>query len=136
MYTAIMPPEMWAMPLTMSVYSSELVIRGTYGFTIKGASVWPMKTLAATESVSAPLVPQLTDRRFAENNAPMPKKQNAPQTAWPREPIASRNRNAVKPRATTAAAMTARQASGVGGGGGGAGTAAWGNSASADCTRV
>ena len=27
------------------------------GFTISGASVWPMKTLADTESVSAPLVP-------------------------------------------------------------------------------
>ncbi len=31
-------------------------MRGTYGLTISGASVWPMKTLAATESVSAPLV--------------------------------------------------------------------------------
>ena len=45
------------MPLTISANSSELVIRGTYGLTISGASVWPMKTLADTDSVSAPLVP-------------------------------------------------------------------------------
>ena len=45
------------MPLTMSANNSEFVMRGTYGFTMSGASVWPMKTLAETESVSAPLVP-------------------------------------------------------------------------------
>ena len=44
------------MPLTISVKSSELVIRGTYGLTIKGASVCPMNTLADTDNVSAPLV--------------------------------------------------------------------------------
>ena len=44
------------MPLTISANSSELVIRGTYGLTMSGASVWPMNTLAETESVSAPLV--------------------------------------------------------------------------------
>ena len=56
MYTAITPPEMWAMPPTISVSSSDWVMRGTYGLTMSGASVWPMKTLAATDSVSAPLV--------------------------------------------------------------------------------
>ncbi len=56
MYTTIMPPEIWAMPLAINTNNSELVIRGTYGFTISGASVCPMNTLAATESVSAPLV--------------------------------------------------------------------------------
>src|SRR5947209_1515261 len=81
-----------------------------------------------------PMVRQLTDRRLAENVAAMPKKLNAPQAAWPREPIWSRKRYATPPRATTAAAMIARQASGVGGGGGVAGTAAWGNSASGVCT--
>ena len=44
------------MPLAMSVSSSERVIFGTNGFTISGASVCPMNTFAATDSVSAPLV--------------------------------------------------------------------------------
>ena len=34
----------------------DLVISGTYGLTMIGASVCPMKTLAAADSVSAPLV--------------------------------------------------------------------------------
>src|SRR3954463_8805066 len=50
-------PEIWAMPLAISTNNSELVIRGTYGRMIRGASVWPMNTFAATDRVSAPLVP-------------------------------------------------------------------------------
>ena len=57
MYTAITPPEIVAMPPTISASSSDWVIRGTYGLTISGASVCPMNTLAAADSVSAPLVP-------------------------------------------------------------------------------
>ena len=57
MYTAIIPPEMCAIPLPISASSSDRVIRGTNGFTMSGASVWPMNTFAETESVSAPLVP-------------------------------------------------------------------------------
>ena len=44
------------MPPTITASSSDCVIRGTYGFTISGASVWPMNTLADADSVSAPLV--------------------------------------------------------------------------------
>ena len=44
------------MPPTISASSSDCVIAGTYGFTMIGASVWPMNTLAAADSVSAPLV--------------------------------------------------------------------------------
>ena len=44
------------MPLAISASNSDCVIRGTNGLTMSGASVWPMNTLAATESVSAPLV--------------------------------------------------------------------------------
>jgi hypothetical protein len=56
MYTAIIPPEIVAMPPTISASSSLRVMRGTYGFTISGASVCPMNTLATAERVSAPLV--------------------------------------------------------------------------------
>ena len=47
---------MVASPPVMSVSSSERVMPATYGLTTSGASVWPMNTLAATDSVSAPLV--------------------------------------------------------------------------------
>ena len=57
MYTAIIPPEMCAMPLPIRASSSDFVILGTNGFTMSGASVWPMNTFAETERVSAPLVP-------------------------------------------------------------------------------
>ena len=50
------PPEMVAMPPTIIASSSDCVIRGTYGLTMMGASVCPMNTLAADDSVSAPLV--------------------------------------------------------------------------------
>ena len=51
----MMPPEMCAMPEVMTVISSELVIVGRNGRIVSGASVWPMKMLAATFSDSAPL---------------------------------------------------------------------------------
>ncbi len=44
------------MPPTIIASSSDCVMRGTYGLTMSGASVWPMNTLAAADSVSAPLV--------------------------------------------------------------------------------
>ena len=44
------------MPPTIIASSSDCVIPGTYGLTMIGASVWPMNTLAAADSVSAPLV--------------------------------------------------------------------------------
>ena len=56
MYTAMTPPEIVAIPPTIIASSSDCVMRGTYGLTMIGASVWPMKTLAAADSVSAPLV--------------------------------------------------------------------------------
>ncbi len=39
----------------MTVMSSDWVISGRYGRIVSGASVWPMKMLAATLSDSAPL---------------------------------------------------------------------------------
>ena len=50
------PPEIVAMPPIITASNSDCVIRGTYGMTIMGASVWLMKTFAAADSVSAPLV--------------------------------------------------------------------------------
>ncbi len=50
-----MPPEMCAMPEVITVISSDCVIFGRNGRMVSGASVWPMKMLAATLSVSAPL---------------------------------------------------------------------------------
>jgi len=46
---------MCAMPAVMTVISSDSVIRGRNGRIVRGASVCPMKMLAATFSVSAPL---------------------------------------------------------------------------------
>ena len=57
MYAAIMPPEMWAMPLVITVISSDFVSFGKNGRIVSGASVCPMKMLAATLSDSAPLAP-------------------------------------------------------------------------------
>ena len=51
----MMPPEMCAMPEVITVISSDCVIFGRYGRIVSGASVCPMKMLAATFSVSAPL---------------------------------------------------------------------------------
>ena len=50
----MMPPETWAMPLVMMVISSERVASGRNGRMVSGASVWPMKMLAATLRLSAP----------------------------------------------------------------------------------
>ena len=52
-----MPPEMCAIPEVMTVISSDSVMRGRYGRIVSGASVCPMKMLAATLSDSAPLAP-------------------------------------------------------------------------------
>ena len=46
------------MPLVMMVIISERVASGRKGRIVRGASVWPMKMLAATLSDSAPLVPK------------------------------------------------------------------------------
>ena len=45
------------MPLVMMVINSERVTSGRNGRIVSGASVWPMKMLAATLSDSAPLAP-------------------------------------------------------------------------------
>ena len=58
----MMPPETWAMPEVMMVDASSgagLLRRGRGGCS-EGASVWPMKMLAATAGgLSAPLVPMV-----------------------------------------------------------------------------
>ena len=51
----MMPPEMCAMPEVITVMSSDWVMCGRYGRMVSGASVCPMKMLAATLSDSAPL---------------------------------------------------------------------------------
>ena len=56
-YAAMMPPETCAMPEVMMVISSELVAPARNGRIVNGASVCPMKMLAATLVLSAPLVP-------------------------------------------------------------------------------
>ena len=53
----MMPPETCAMPAVMTVISSERVSEGRNGRMVSGASVCPMKMLAATSSDSAPLAP-------------------------------------------------------------------------------
>ena len=45
------------MPLVMMVNSSDSVSPARNGLMVRGASVWPMKMLAATLSDSAPLTP-------------------------------------------------------------------------------
>ena len=62
----MMPPEMWAMPEVITVISSDRVICGRYGRIVSGASVCPMKMLAATLSDSAPLA-------FMKRRMPMAK---------------------------------------------------------------
>ena len=53
----MMPPETCAMPLVITVISSDCVRSGRNGRIVSGASVCPMKMLAATFSDSAPLAP-------------------------------------------------------------------------------
>ncbi len=54
MYMAMMPPETCAMPLVMMVISSLRVAFDRNGRMVSGASVCPMKMLAATFMLSAP----------------------------------------------------------------------------------
>ena len=56
-------PETCAMPLVMMVNSSLRVRFARNGRMVNGASVWPMKMLAATQVDSAPLAPMI--RRMA-----------------------------------------------------------------------
>ena len=63
----MMPPEMCAMPEVMTVISSDSVIRGRNGRIVSGASVCPMKMLAATFSDSAPEA-FITRRIITANN--------------------------------------------------------------------
>ena len=63
------PPEIVAIPPTIIASSSDWVIAGTYGLTMIGASVWPMNTLAAADSVSAPLVRISEHHRLARRPA-------------------------------------------------------------------
>src|SRR5246127_4738273 len=55
----MMPPETWAMPEVMMVMGSLRVAPERKGRMVSGASVWPMKMLAATLVDSAPLVPMV-----------------------------------------------------------------------------
>src|SRR6267142_1086586 len=61
---------MWAMPLVITVINSDLVSLGRKGRIVSGASVWPMKILAATLRDSAPLAPMMTviNQAAARNN--------------------------------------------------------------------
>ena len=52
----MMPPETCAIPLVMMVMSSEFVAPERNGRMVSGASVCPMKMLAATFRLSAPLI--------------------------------------------------------------------------------
>ena len=54
MYMAMMPPDTCAMPLVMMVISSLRVAFDRNGRMVSGASVCPMKMLAATFMLSAP----------------------------------------------------------------------------------
>ncbi len=56
-YAAITAPETWAMPLAMMQNNSLCVRFARNGRIVSGASVCPMKILAATLVDSAPLVP-------------------------------------------------------------------------------
>ena len=62
-----MPPEMCAIPEVITVISSDSVIFGRYGRIVSGASVCPMKMLAATLRLSAPLARM--KRRITTANA-------------------------------------------------------------------
>ena len=53
------------MPAVITVISSDRVSFGRNGRIVSGASVCPMKTLAAQASDSAPLVPMLRAITFA-----------------------------------------------------------------------
>ncbi len=53
----MIPPETCAMPLVITVINSERVKSGRNGRIVRGASVCPMKMLAATFRDSAPLAP-------------------------------------------------------------------------------
>ena len=57
MYAAMMPPDTWAIPLVMTHINSDFVSLFRNGRIVRGASVCPMKMLAATFSDSAPLAP-------------------------------------------------------------------------------
>ena len=58
-YAAMIDPETCAMPLVITVINSERVRSGRNGRMVTGASVCPMKMLAATLSDSAPLAPMM-----------------------------------------------------------------------------
>ena len=64
------------MPLVMMVNSSDSVSPARNGRMVSGASVWPMKMLAATLSDSAPLAPMtfcITDRHAAHDHCMTPR---------------------------------------------------------------
>jgi len=56
-YAAITDPDTCAIPLVITVKSSDCVRPARKGRMVSGASVWPMQMLAATLSDSAPLAP-------------------------------------------------------------------------------
>ncbi len=53
----MIPPDTCAMPLVMTVINSDRVKSGKKGRIVCGASVCPIKMLAATFKDSAPLTP-------------------------------------------------------------------------------
>ena len=66
----MMPPEMCAIPDVITVISSDCVMPEMNGRIVSGASVWPMKMLAATFKDSAPLAP-ITRFMTTANNRTM-----------------------------------------------------------------
>src|ERR1035437_11060019 len=66
-YAAITAPETCAIPAVMIVKSSDSVRPARNGLMVKGASVCPMKMLAATSSDSAPLTPMIFCMAIAIN---------------------------------------------------------------------
>ena len=72
----MIPPETCAMPLVITVISSERVRSARKGGWSCGASVCPMKMLAATFSDSAPLAPMkrvMTQAAILMMNCMIPK---------------------------------------------------------------
>ena len=57
MYAAMIPPDTWAMPQVITHISSDFVNLFRKGRMVSGASVCPIKILAAISSDSAPLAP-------------------------------------------------------------------------------
>jgi hypothetical protein len=74
-YTPITPMAIVAKPPAITAISSERVMRARYGRIKSGASVWPTKTFAAHERLSAPDTPRM---RVMTNATPATSRCNSP----------------------------------------------------------